>query len=51
MDCRLHDAYSGGDHTIFTGEMVAGDVAVVECADEIRPLLYFDRGWRQLTVS
>jgi flavin reductase len=51
VDCRLHDAYTGGDHTIFIGEVVAGDVAVVECADEIRPLLYFNRGWRQLTVS
>lgn len=48
VDCRLHDAYSGGDHTIFIGEVVAGDVVVPQPTGDAQPLLYFNRDWRQL---
>jgi len=35
VDCRLHNTCDGGDHTIFVGEVVAGD------ARDGEPLLYF----------
>lgn len=43
LDCRVHNAYEGGDHTIFVGEVVAG-----ESNDLTAPLLYYHRNWRQL---
>jgi len=44
LECRLHSALPGGDHTIFVGEVVglratSGDEA---------PLVYFRSGYRQL---
>ena len=39
MDCRVWATYEGGDHTIFVGEVVAGD------AVEGSPLLYFRGGY------
>ncbi|HEV3341190.1 MAG TPA: flavin reductase family protein [Pirellulales bacterium] len=35
LDCKLAEVLPGGDHHIFTGEIVAGDVR------EGRPLLYY----------
>jgi flavin reductase (DIM6/NTAB) family NADH-FMN oxidoreductase RutF len=35
VDCRLHDTLEGGDHTIFVGEIVAGDLR------DGRPLLFY----------
>ncbi len=41
LDCRLWAHYPAGDHTIFVGQVVAGDAA------ERAPLLYFRGGYRQ----
>jgi len=46
LDCRLHHAYDGGDHTIFVGEVVAAGAS-----EERSPLLYFNRTWRQLDAE
>jgi flavin reductase (DIM6/NTAB) family NADH-FMN oxidoreductase RutF len=43
VDCRLRHDYDGGDHTIFVGEVVAGD------AVEGAPLLYFRGGYGRLS--
>ena len=43
-DCRLRNAYDGGDHTIFVGELVAGAAS----AEGDSPLLYYNRNWRYL---
>lgn len=39
LDCRVWAAHDGGDHTIFVGEVVAGD------AREGSPLLYYRGGY------
>jgi flavin reductase (DIM6/NTAB) family NADH-FMN oxidoreductase RutF len=46
LDCRLHAAYDGGDHTIFVGEVLATHVLA-----EGQPLLYYDRAWRELNAD
>ena len=43
IDCRLHTEYEGGDHTIFIGEVVAGD------AVQGAPLLYYRGGYGRFT--
>jgi len=43
LDCRLWAAYEGGDHTIFVGEILAGDAA-----DGV-PLAYYRSGFARLT--
>lgn len=43
VDCRLHAEYEGGDHTIFVGEVVAGN------AVEGSPLLYYRGGYGRFT--
>jgi len=40
LDCQVRHTYAGGDHTIFVGEVVAGDRT-----QEHAPLLYFNRRW------
>lgn len=42
VDCRLWRHYEGGDHTIFVGEVLAGD------AQEGEPLLYYRGGYGRL---
>jgi flavin reductase (DIM6/NTAB) family NADH-FMN oxidoreductase RutF len=42
VDCRVHHAFDGGDHTIFVGEVLAGD------AREGEPLLYYRGGFNRL---
>ena len=42
VDCRVWAAYDGGDHTIFVGEVVAGD------AVDGAPLLYFRGGYGRM---
>jgi flavin reductase (DIM6/NTAB) family NADH-FMN oxidoreductase RutF len=42
VDCRVIDVLPGGDHDIFLGEIVAGEV------DEGEPLLYYSGRYRQL---
>jgi flavin reductase (DIM6/NTAB) family NADH-FMN oxidoreductase RutF len=39
MDCRVREAFSGGDHTIFLGEVIAAD------AREGTPLVYYRGGY------
>ncbi len=43
VDCVLRHRYDGGDHTIFVGEVVAG-----EAGGAGDPLLYYERRWSQL---
>jgi flavin reductase (DIM6/NTAB) family NADH-FMN oxidoreductase RutF len=43
LDCTVRQAYDGGDHTIFVGEVVAAGF------ENGPPLLYFNRHWRQLS--
>jgi flavin reductase (DIM6/NTAB) family NADH-FMN oxidoreductase RutF len=45
VDCRIYQQYDGGDHTIFVGEVVAGEAQ----QGHIDPLLYYSRAWRFLT--
>ena len=40
VDCRLHSTCDGGDHTIYIGEVIAGD------AREGVPLLFYRGGYR-----
>lgn len=42
LECELREAHGGGDHTIFVGQVVGGQVRGG------RPLLYFDRAWQRL---
>lgn len=46
LDCRLQDAFDGGDHTIFVGGVVAA-----HAVDEGEPILYYNRQWRQLAAA
>jgi flavin reductase (DIM6/NTAB) family NADH-FMN oxidoreductase RutF len=39
VDCRVHESFPGGDHTIFLGEVMAGDTG------EGGPLLYYRGGY------
>lgn len=43
FDCRVVAAHIVGDHTIFIGEVLAGQVA-----SEVDPLLYYDGAYRTL---
>jgi flavin reductase (DIM6/NTAB) family NADH-FMN oxidoreductase RutF len=43
VDCRVHAEYEGGDHTIFVGNVVAGN------ATEGSPLLYYRGGYGRFT--
>lgn len=42
VDCRLRDRYDGGDHSIFVGEVVAGD------AEDGVPLIYYRSGYGRM---
>jgi flavin reductase (DIM6/NTAB) family NADH-FMN oxidoreductase RutF len=44
LDCRLTAQYPGGDHTIFLGEVTAGD------AKDGQPLLYYRGGYGRSVV-
>ncbi len=44
LECSLYDQHSGGDHSIFVGEVV--DVQTRQGA----PLLYFRSGYREMQV-
>lgn len=50
VDCRIINAYDGGDHTIFLGEVVqlgAADPVVVD-GSELSPLIYYKSNYRFL---
>jgi len=42
LDCRLHAAHPGGDHTIFVGEVLHAVISTAEI-----PLLYHRRLWHR----
>jgi flavin reductase (DIM6/NTAB) family NADH-FMN oxidoreductase RutF len=42
IECRLHSALAGGDHTVFIGEVTDAEVY------EGTPLLYYRRGYHEL---
>ncbi|MFP6763245.1 MAG: flavin reductase family protein, partial [Planctomycetaceae bacterium] len=44
VDCRLSEVLEGGDHDIFIGEIVAGDIL----QDGGEPLLYYAGGYREI---
>jgi flavin reductase (DIM6/NTAB) family NADH-FMN oxidoreductase RutF len=44
VDCRVVDVFSGGDHEIFIGEIVAGDAH----AGDKKPLLFYSGQYAQL---
>lgn len=44
VDCRVAEVLPGGDHTIFLGEVVAGDAATGE------PLVYYRGGYGRFAV-
>jgi len=46
FDCRVVAAHVVGDHTIFIGEVLAGEVV-----KEARPLLYYDGAYRRLECT
>ncbi len=51
VDCTLHQAHDAGDHTIFVGKVVAGDVVPSEQLAVMPPLLYYNRAWRTLALE
>lgn len=46
FDCTLAQAYDGGDHSIFVGDVQAADADALR-----RPLLYFDRAYRRFELA
>lgn len=42
VDCRVHDVFAAGDHSIIVGEVLAGD------ATEAEPLVYYRSGYHRL---
>jgi flavin reductase (DIM6/NTAB) family NADH-FMN oxidoreductase RutF len=44
VECRIVDTHTGGDHTIFVGEVVDAGVA-----DDVEPLLFFRGQYRTLS--
>jgi 3-hydroxy-9,10-secoandrosta-1,3,5(10)-triene-9,17-dione monooxygenase reductase component len=44
VECRIAEVHSGGDHTIFLGEVV--DLGIV---NDVRPLLFFRGAYRSIT--
>lgn len=47
LDCRIHARYPAGSHTIYVGEVQASNVPVPEAP----PLIYWNRGYRKITVE
>ena len=44
LDCTVYSRFSAGTHTIYIGEVQASGVA----RPDVKPLLYWNRGYRQL---
>jgi len=45
LDCTVYSRFSAGSHTIYIGEVQASGVP----RPDVKPLLYWNRGYRQLT--
>jgi flavin reductase (DIM6/NTAB) family NADH-FMN oxidoreductase RutF len=53
LDCRVVAAHPAGNHTIFIAEVVAANTGAAHVTertgdDGVRPLLYFNRDYRQM---
>ena len=46
VDCRVHQAHDGDDHTIFVGEVLAAG-----SSNQATPLLHYNRRWHHLGDS
>lgn len=46
LDCELHEALEGGDHIIAVGRVVAASYD-----PEVKPLMYFRRGYRTVKMD
>lgn len=46
LECKLNTAYSGGDHTIFLGDVTKINCTGDDCQGEGSPLLYFRGGYK-----
>jgi len=46
LDCRIYARYPAGTHTVYIGEVVASHVP----AEDVAPLVYWRRGYRQLHI-
>lgn len=44
LDCTVYSRFSAGSHTIYIGEVQASEVP----RPDVKPLLYWNRGYRQL---
>ena len=44
LDCTVYSRFSAGSHTIYIGEVQASGVP----RPDVKPLLYWNRGYRQL---
>lgn len=42
LDCEVRQAYAGGDHTIFVGEVLAASAS-----EQVEPLVYHNHRWGQ----
>ena len=51
VDCTLHQTHDAGDHSIFVGKVVAGEVAPDDQLEGMPPLLYYNRNWRTLAIG
>ena len=47
LDCRIYGSHPAGTHTIYVGEVMAASVPEAGVA----PLVYWNRGYRQLKLS
>lgn len=48
FDCKVSAVHLAGSHTLFLGEVAAA--AAAENADDLSPLMYYNRGYRNLTA-
>jgi flavin reductase (DIM6/NTAB) family NADH-FMN oxidoreductase RutF len=44
VECEVHEALAGGDHTIFVGKVMKAEVT------EQQPLIYYRSGYHRITV-
>ena len=44
LECELRETFAGGDHDIFVGEALGGEIL----SEEIEPLLFFRGGYRRV---
>ncbi len=45
LDCTVYSRFAAGTHTIYIGEVQASDVP----RPDVKPLLYWNRGYRQMS--